>query len=63
MQLNLTQRAILNFLKDHDGQTVLMNDIAENLGITRQTVTTHIKKMTEGNIIDRDGKKFVILEE
>ncbi len=63
MKLNLTQRVILNFLKDHDGQTVLLKDIAEELGITRQTVTTHIKKMTESNIIDRDGKKFVVLEE
>jgi Mn-dependent DtxR family transcriptional regulator len=53
---------IYKYLYINDGQTILLQDIAEDLNISRPTIRKYLKWLERRNIIERMGKKITILQ-
>lgn len=58
---NKNREKIYRHLYIHDGETLLIKDIAAETGITRQTVSKHIKWLIRRELIKRTGKTFSIV--
>lgn len=54
-------RGVYMYIKEHDGQTILLADIMEELNITYPTVRDRIKKLIRMGKIEKKGRKFKIL--
>ena len=52
---------ILNYIKDHDGQTILAKDIETDTHITGKTIRKNVKFLVENGYIRKDGKKYFVL--
>lgn len=54
---------IYNYLRQHDGQTVLMKDIARDLNTTRVTVRKYVRWLERRELIKKTGKRFEIVDQ
>lgn len=52
---------VYKYLYRNDGQTILINDIADATGYCRQTVSKYLKWMERREIIKRSGKRINLL--
>lgn len=52
---------IYNYIKQHDGNTILLRDIMEEFNITYPTVRNRLKKLIQMKKIERHGRKFKII--
>ena len=59
--MDIYETAILNYVRERDGQTVLMKDLCKDLKISDKTAAKKIKSLTENGQIKREGKKFYYL--
>lgn len=55
---NRILRRIYKYIYIHDGQTILIKDIAAETGYCRQTISKYLKWMERREILTRYGKKF-----
>lgn len=53
--------SVYRYIKEHDGQTILLRDIMEELNITYPTVRDRIKKLIQMKKIQKTGRKFKII--
>lgn len=53
--------SIYRYLKEHEGNTILLKDIMEEFHITYPTVRNRINKLIKMKKIIRDGRKFKII--
>lgn len=53
--------SIYRYIKEHDGNTILLRDIMEEFNITYPTVRNRIKKLIQMKKIERVGRKFKII--
>lgn len=51
-------KLVYEYIKTHDGQTILVKDIAEDTWQSQWTVSRALKWLEERNIIVREGKKM-----
>lgn len=52
---------IFRYLLAREGQTVLIKDVASAIGIAYQTVSKYVNLRVNCGDIQRDGKKFTII--
>lgn len=52
---------IYKYLYIHDGQTLLIKDIARETGLTRPTVIKYIRWLEKRELIKKTGKFFKII--
>ena len=52
---------IYKYIYIHNGETILIKDIAQATAITEKTVRKWIKWLIARELIKKDGKKFSIL--
>lgn len=55
-------RGVYMYIKEHNGQTILLQDIMEELNITYPTVRDRIKKLIKMGKIEKTGRKFKIID-
>lgn len=55
-------RGVYMYIKEHNGQTILLQDIMEELNITYPTVRDRIKKLIKMGKIEKAGRKFKIID-
>lgn len=51
-------REIYNYIKFHDGETILVKDICKELQTTRPTVKKYLDWLEKRELIGRHGKKI-----
>ena len=56
-------RVVFDYIKQHNGQTILMKNMEQDTAITQTTLRKKIKLLAEKNLIKKDGKNFYILKE
>lgn len=54
---------IYRYIERHDEQTILMKDIASELGTTRVTVRKYVRWLERRELIKRTGKRFSIVDQ
>lgn len=52
---------ILRYMMIHNGETILIKDIARTTNLSKQTVSKHVNKFVNSGDIQRDGKQFTII--
>lgn len=52
---------IYKYLYIHDGQTLLIKDIARETGLTRPTVIKYVRWLEKRELIKKTGKFFKII--
>lgn len=52
---------IYKYIYIHDGQTLLLKDIAKDLSITQPTARKYIKWLARRDLIKKVGKKYYII--
>jgi len=57
---NKFAQKIYNYIYCHSGQTILIKDIAEEVGFCQKTVTKYVQWLERRELIQRVGKKFYI---
>lgn len=60
--LDALARVVYNYIKEHDGQTILIKNIEKETAITPTTIRRKIKLLVEKGLINRDGKNFSIIQ-
>ncbi len=63
MKINGNAIRILRYIYAHNGQTLLVADIAKDCIICRDTVSDWVKRLAAGGLIVRDGKSYFITSE
>lgn len=58
--LDALARVVLRYIQEHDGQTILIKNIATDTAINPKTISKKIKILAETGYIIRDGKKFTV---
>lgn len=58
---NVYRTAIYNYIKLNSGENILYQDICEELGICRATVSRHIRWLERQHLIERRGKRISIV--
>lgn len=61
--LNSYIQKIYNYIYINDGQTFLLQDIAEDLEISRPTINKYLKWLERRHLIKRHGKKIFTTEQ
>lgn len=59
---DIYSRAVYMYIKEHNGQTILLRDIMEELNITYPTVRDRIRKLIKLGKIQKNGRKFKIID-
>lgn len=62
MKFDAYTRAILNYLIERNGQTVLIKDIATDTLISPKTIQKKIAVLEESGYLVKAGKKFYVLK-
>lgn len=57
---NKYAQKIYSYIYRHDGETVLIVDIATELKFSRTTIYKYIRYLERREVIRREGKKFFI---
>ena len=57
---NKNAKKVYKYIYIHDDETILQADIADETGLTRQTVSKYIKWLQKRNLITVTGKHFKI---
>lgn len=52
---------IYRYIKEHDGNTILLKDIMEEFNLTYPTVRNRIKRLIGMGKIKRNGRKFEVV--
>lgn len=55
-------KSVYVYIKRHDGQTILLKDIMDELGTTYPTVINCVRWLIDRDLIRRVGKKFSVIE-
>lgn len=55
-------KGVYTYIKEHNGQTILLRDIMEELNITYPTIRDRVKKLIKMGRIEKNGRKFKIVE-
>lgn len=63
IKLDALAKVVLNYIKERDGQVILMKKMESDTSITQFTLRRKIKFLIENNLIKRDGKIFHIVKE
>lgn len=53
-------RSVYTYIKRHDGQTILMKDIMNELGVSYPTVRRCLRWLVDRELISRTGKKISV---
>ena len=61
VKLSITEFFILKQILLNEGHTLLIKDIAAATHLTYQTVSRHVNKFVNQGDIQREGKKFTIV--
>lgn len=57
---NKYAQKIYRYIYLHDGETLLIKDIAAELQLAKGTIYKYLKYLSRREVIRRDGKKFFI---
>lgn len=60
-KLSPVEFCIFRYLLANEGHTVIISDVARTVGITYQTASKYINAHINCGNIQRDGRKFVIV--
>lgn len=55
--------SIYRYIEVHDGETLLIKDIARDIGTTVVTVRKYLKWLTRRDLVKRTGKRFSIVNQ
>lgn len=53
--------SIYRYIKEHDGNTILLKDLMEEFNITYPTIRDRINKLIRMKKIERKGRKFKVI--
>ena len=53
-------KLVYEYIRMHDGQTLLIKNISRDTGVGQWTVSRDIKWLKERNLIEKDGKTIRI---
>lgn len=60
--LDALTRVVFDYIKKHNGQTILMKNMEQDTAITQTTLRKKIKLLADKNLIKKDGKNFFVME-
>lgn len=60
MKFDAYAKIILEYIEKHDGETLLIKDIAADTLISVKTVQKKIAALVEEGYITKDGKRFFV---
>lgn len=63
MTLTTCDNRILDTLKQRDGQTVIIADLADEWGVSRQFISRRLNMLIDEGYISKTGKKRYHVEE
>ena len=55
---NIYTIGILRYIFEHNGQTILIEDIMQALATSRATISRHLNRLIENGAVIRKGKKY-----
>lgn len=55
---NIYTIGILRYIFEHNGQTILIEDIMNALATSRPTVSRHLNRLIQDGAVIRKGKKY-----
>ena len=62
MKFNGNAIRILRYIYTHNGQTILISDVAAACMVCRDTVSDWVRRLVADEFIFRDGKKYFLTE-
>lgn len=63
MKMSSAVFLIMGYLSNHQGETVLIADIAENTHLHRDTVSKRVKELISAGYLLQDGRKYKVLRD
>lgn len=63
MKMLSTVFLIMEYLTVHQGETVLIADIAENTHLHRDTVSKRVKELISAGYLLQDGRRYKVLRD
>lgn len=60
---NSRLRTLYHFLQFHDGETLLLKDICEEVTSSEKTVRKNIKWLISHNLIKKTGKRYFLIDQ
>lgn len=63
MKKDIYTTVILDYITEHDGENILIDDIVKRYNTNRTQIDRRLKTLKDNGIISREGKRYKILKE